>query len=241
MALPKLNTSSFYELTIPSTKKVVKYRPYLVKEEKVLLLAYESKDPKQVMNALLNTIENCVEKTPDLNFKKLSTFDVEYMFLKIRSKSVGETSKIYIKCGPCKHPNEVKVNLEEIEVSNNSDSNMIQLTSDISLEMKYPSFESLSSNDFSKIETEQGVDTETAFKILTDSIEAVLTNDERILMKDETESDVRNFIESLTSSQFQKIVNFIQDAPRLSHKVSFNCEKCEENNELVLEGLSDFF
>lgn len=230
MALPKLNEVPKYELNIPSTGEKIRFRPYLVKEEKVLMTASESKDPIQMMNAILDTIEACVQ-TP-LDFKKLTTFDIEYLFVKLRSKSVGEVSNILLPCKSCEHPNEVTINLEEIECEGARKEKFIKLDDKITVEMKYPSYKDIPMDEN---ENEMG------FKVLAASLSAVFTEDERIDIEDETAENVRDFLESMTKEQFEKVSSFLLDMPQVRHMIHFNCEKCEEENKVELKGLQSFF
>ena len=154
MALPKLNETLNFEMSVPSTGKKVKYRPYLVKEEKVLLQAFESGDPKTCLEAMIDTIEACLDERTKIDVGSLATFDVEYMFVKVRSKSVGENSDLVIACGECKHENPVNVNLDEIDIDVSDRENVIPITENISVEMRYPTYEVLTKQDLSKIEKE---------------------------------------------------------------------------------------
>lgn len=236
MALPKLNNTPKYDLTIPSTNKKVKFRPYLVKEEKVLLLAAETKDQQAVLSAILETINACVEGEYDIN--KLTTFDIEYMFVKLRSKSVGEKSEIGIKCSHCDHQNKVAVNIEEIQVDVPKVDFMVPLTSNITVEMRWPSFKSITSNH--KILSSNSA-TEQNLELVLSVIAAIHTTDERIDLKDVSKKEVEEFIDSMTADQFNKIRTFVEQIPKLSHNVNFDCEQCNNHNEVTLEGLQNFF
>lgn len=230
MALPKLNETPKYELKLPSTGEVIKFRPYLVKEEKVLMLAAETKDSTQIMNAITDTIQACVQ-TP-LNLSKLTTFDIEYLFIKLRSKSVGEVSNINLPCKACKEPNEYTVDLESIECVGGTKSKVIQLDDKISAQMKYPSYQNI---DFNEDQSSMG------FKLLGSSIEAVITEDERIDLQDETPESIREFLESMTKDQFDKLSEFLLDMPQVKHEVKFDCTKCGEHNQVELKGIQSFF
>ena len=230
MALPKLNETPKYELNLPSTGQKIKFRPYLVKEEKVLMLAAETKDTAQIMSAIMDTIQACVQ-TP-LNLSKLTTFDIEYLFIKLRSKSVGEVSNINLACKSCKEPNEYTVDLESIECVGGTKSKIIELDDKISVQMKYPSYEDI---DFNEDESSLG------FKLLASSIEAVITDDERISLEDETPESIREFLESMTKDQFDKLSDFLLDMPQVKHEVKFDCTKCGNHNQVELKGIQSFF
>jgi RNase P subunit RPR2 len=239
MALPKLNSSPKYELTIPSTGKRVKFRPYLVKEEKIMLMAFQSRDMKQSLQAVADTIEACLDEEANVRVEDLAVFDIEYLFTKIRAKSVGEVSHLKVKCKHCEAKNDYDLNLEEVSMKVKSKDNIIAITDSISVEMRYPSYGSISSKDIDRMQREQ--DTESVFEILSESMVAVHTSDERISMKDESKEDIENFIMSLTSTQFQKLTGFLNDMPQLSHKIDYMCLKCGEKNEVELKGMADFF
>ena len=145
MALPKLNDTPKYDVVIPSTQNKVRYRPFLVKEEKVLMMALETKDQRKALEAIVDTIEACV--TDDIDAKKLTTFDVEYMFTQIRSKSVGETSKINIKCDECNSSIEVEVPIDDVKIELPKISNIVELTKDISIKMKWPAYSDMTEFD----------------------------------------------------------------------------------------------
>lgn len=233
MSLSSLNTTPQYTTQIPSTKQKVTYRPYLVKEEKVLMMAMETQDPEQVLRAVVNTLKACInEDIPT----QLTTFDVEYLFLQVRSKSVGETSTVGIKCTQCSHSNEVTIALNEIKIDVPKVNNIIQLTDKIGLKMKWPTYD-----DMASVIARGNSTTETTFDMVARCIEAVDADGEYILVKDEPPAAVQQFIESLTTTQFTKIRQWIDDAPKLQHAVKFSCEKCGHDNEVTLEGLNDFF
>lgn len=235
MALPKLNELPNFELTIPSTRQNVRFRPYLVKEEKVMMMAFESGDVRTALKSIVDTLKVCIEGD-NVNFDKLTTFDVEYMFTQVRAKSVGETSTIYIKCKDCKHVNEREVNLEQVDMNVEKGTGMIPLTDTITLEMQYPSYLSVLNNDVENLEN-----VETAFKMIASCIVAVHNDEERVDVSNESPEEINAFIESLTSSQFQSVVKFFETIPKMKKDISFNCSECGVLNEMTLEGMSDFF
>jgi hypothetical protein len=234
MALPKLNDKPKYELTVPSTGKRVRYRPYLVKEEKVLMMALESGDKNSALNAVVDTIESCI--TEDLERSSLTIFDIEYMFIMIRSKSVGEVSQIGVKCQKCETVNEISVQLDNVEIPKITKNHSIDLTDTISIKMRYPTF-----TDIASLENEKLSGTEKVFKLISRCIESVTTDDEHILLKDVADSEVTEFIESLSSGQFTKIKEFVENIPNVQKDISFTCKSCLQHNEVILKGIDDFF
>jgi len=238
MALPRLNESSQYELDIPSTGEKLKYRPFLIKEQKLLLIAYESQDQKQIINAILNCVANCTDNAYDVN--KLSTFDVDYIFTKIRSKSVGEVTNVSIKCKECEHENEIKINLDNIKLDGSIKPKIIKLTEDISLKMKYPTYYDFITNEKIIINESQAT-TEILFEILTSCIDSVMTENEHISLKDESREEIEEFINSLTSEQFSIVNTFVDKIPKMTLDIEYKCESCNKNHKHTLEGLHDFF
>lgn len=234
MALPKINAAPKYEITVPSTQQAVRFRPYLVKEEKILMMAMETQDQKQALAAIVDTIISCLQEPIDKNL--LTTFDVEYMFTQIRAKSVGESAKISVPCKQCDHSNEIEIPLESITVKNLDIQNtLIELTPEITLKMKWPSYNSVVSAD-------QGVSsTEQTFALIAACIESVQTPDENVKLSDETEADVQAFIESLSSGQFNKIKSHVENIPKMEHELKFECTSCNTENTRMLSGISDFF
>ena len=235
MALPKLNDSPKYELVIPSSQQKVRYRPYLVKEEKILMLAMESQDMNSVLGAVVDTIEACVQDPIEKN--KLAMFDVEYMFTQIRSKSVGETSKISVKCQHCEEKNEVTVDVASIEIDVPDLDNMIELTNDITLEMKWPTYSEIIALGI----TDKDSMASSAFSMIGKCIAAIHTEEERIDTKDVSAKELEDFLDSMTSEQFQKLTVYIEKMPRLQHDLNFACNACGENNDIKLQGMTDFF
>ena len=237
MALPKLNSTPNYELTIPSTGETLKFRPFLVKEQKVLLIAYESQDTNQILNAIIDCLSNCIE---NLSFNKLSTFDVDYIFTQIRSKSVGEKTDILSECTSCNHQEKKSINLGDLKIDGKILKNVqIDLTDDIKVKMKYPSYSDLLRDP--RIMSEKTTNTERMFLTIASSIDSVMTADENISLKDETPEEVEQFVNSLSSIQFQEISNFVEGIPKIKYEEEYTCEKCNTKNKIELEGLQDFF
>jgi|TARA_B110000495_G_scaffold66637_1_gene56802 hypothetical protein len=232
--LPKLATPK-YDMIVPSTGKPITYRPYVVREEKILLIAMESQDEKQIENAVLNIIRECVESPIDIDL--LTTFDVEFMFVTLRSKSVGEGIKLGPSCTHCDEENEVKVNLDEVTVANlgKEVDTHIKLTDDISLDLKWTTMKDRAE------ELTSGTETETIINLMMASVETIYSGEEIHTVKDVPKEEVREFIESLNTDQFESIVNVLAKAPYLSYNVNYNCKKCKKENTIELKGLIDFF
>lgn len=230
MALPTLNETPKYELSLPSTGKKIKFRPYLVKEEKILMLAAETKDPNQIMDAIIDTVSACVSTKLDVS--KLTTFDLEYLFIKLRAKSVGEKVSLSLKCKSCEHDNEYEMDLDSIACDSRPNNSIIELDDKVSVQMRYPSYVNLK-----EVEDEG----EMGFNILASSLEAVYADDERIDMEDETEESIRRFLESMTREQFKKVSEFLMDIPKVSYDIDFDCTKCGEHTHIELRGIQDFF
>ena len=233
MTLPVMNTPT-YELEIPSTKEKLTYRPFLVKEEKILLMAMEEEKDTQLNKALKQVVHNCTFEKVDVG--KLPLFDLEYIFLRIRAKSVGEVAKIQVLCeddGETYVP--VEIDLESIEVEFQEDhSNKIELTDEIGIEMGYPTFEFL---NFKADETEVNQ----LFDIIGSSIVRVYEGETVYEKADFSKKDLKVFLESLTSEQFLKVQKFFETMPRLRHKIEVINPKTKKKNEVTLEGLQAFF
>ena len=239
MALPKINDTPKYDVIIPSTKLKTKFRPYLVKEEKVLLLALEENDEAKMASAVIDIIKSCVDA--DIDEQKLKTYDMDYLFCQIRSKSVGERVDFSIRCEDpsCNHNTEVKADLSKAQVENaDKITNIIQLTKEISVEMEHLSYyDVLRNNDINM----DGSDSEIVFAAVTKCIKTILTENDRINVKDEPKEEVANFVDSLTSKQYLKLKDFILTIPEVSLDVIWDCGGCGKNQKMKLKGLSDFF
>ena len=233
MTLPVINTPT-YELEIPSTKEKLTYRPFLVKEEKILLMAMEEEKDIQLNRALKQVVNNCTFEKIDVG--KLPLFDLEYIFLRIRAKSVGEVAKLQILCeddGETYVP--VEIDLESIEVEFQEDHNTkIEITDDIGLIMSYPTFEYL---DFNV----EGSDINKLFDIIASSIHQIYEGEIIHEKVDFNKKELKTFLESLTSEQFQKVQHFFETMPRLRHTVEVENPKTKVTNTVVLEGLNAFF
>lgn len=237
MALPKINSAPKYTMTIPSTGKEVGFRPFLVKEEKILMMAMETGDQSGTLNAILETLKSCI--SGEVDEKKLAAYDVEYMFLQLRSKSVGETSTVALPCSNCKETTPVKIQLDTIEVKKDDTvDEVVKLTDNISVKMKYPSFHDLLG---AGIDPEKMNEVDTIFKILTRCIDGVMTDDEFHPAQDETEEELQEFLESLNSEQFSNVRKFVEAIPQLKTNIEFKCEHCGTENNQEISGIANFF
>ena len=235
MALPKIQTPT-YELNLPSSNEVVKFRPFLVKEEKILMMAQEAGDTNSMMNGVKQIIQNCIISPADMKMETMPMFDLEYVFLKLRSKSVGENVKVGLGCDECDATTQVDINLDEVKVDKQKDHDpKIMLNDQIGITMKYP-----------RVETMEGLGEiggiEEGFSVIKRCVETIFTTDGEVHeLRDATEQEGDEFFESLTSDQFQKIRDFFESMPKLSHKVKFKCTGCKKENERTLEGMASFF
>ena len=238
MPLPKISTPT-YELELPSTEQSVKYRPFLVKEEKLLVIALETEDVKQITNAIKTVIKNCI-LTKDIKVETLPTFDIEFLFLNIRGKSVGEELEVNIICpddGETQVP--VKINLDDIKVQKNEEhTKRIKIDGNIMMEMKYPSLDQFIKTNF---DFNQKNAMEQSFELIGSCIDKIFTADEAWSTADVTKKELVDFLESMNSSQFKDIEKFFETMPKLSHKIKVTNPKTEVENEVVLEGLASFF
>ena len=236
MALPKLNDQPKYELTIPSSGVVIRIRPFLVKEEKVLLIAMESQDQSQILSAIVDTLEACVLGEIDTN--ALTTFDIEYLFTKLRAKSVGETAKIELECTHCKAKNPVVIPMDDVGVKGDmtSQKGTVDNGSGVTLELQWPRYKTIAS-DATVIEG----GAEATFSMIKHCISYVCTDDDRIKFSEESAKEKDEFVMSMTSDNFSSIKDFIEGMPTLKHDIDFDCIECGKHNEYTLEGMQDFF
>ena len=238
MPLPKIATPT-YELELPSTGKTIKYRPFLVKEEKVLVIALESEDTKQITNAIKAVLKNCV-LTKGIKVETLPTFDIEYLFLNIRGKSVGEELEVNIVCPDDGETNvPIFIDLDSIQVERDDDhTNQIKLDDDLMMEMKYPSLEQFIKNNF---DFEEGNQMDQSFELIATCIDKIYNEDEVWATADCTKKEVKEFLESMNSSQFKEIEKFFESMPKLKHTIDVTNPKTKVKSEVVLEGLASFF
>jgi len=239
MPLPKISTPT-YELELPSTGKKIKYRPFLVREEKILIMALESEDMKQISNAINTVITECI-LTRGVKIDELSTFDIEYLFLNIRARSVGETVEVNITC-PDDNVTKVKVeiDLDSIKVEKDpKHSNVVKLDDNLSIQMKYPSLAQFVENNFEYSESGSGVDK--SLDVIIACIGQVFTEDESWAASDCTKKELKEFVEQMNTKQFKDIEEFFNTMPKLSHIVKVKNPETNVESEVVLEGLASFF
>jgi hypothetical protein len=242
MSLPKLETPK-YTVTIPSTKKSIEFRPYLVKEEKILMMAMESNDEKQMMLAVKDIIRACTFNK--LNPDDLTTVDLEYVFLKLRAKSVGESTTVKLKCltTDCDGTISMDINLDSIEPSSSNESaaNRILLTDKIGMTLRPITIKALS-----RLNSLSGVDTansraERITQLIIASIESIFDDVTIHRAEDYSIEDLTNFVDSLSTSHLKQIQVYIESLPRLSKTVEYTCSKCRNKHKIDLTGLQSFF
>ena len=236
MPLPTIVTPS-YELNLPSNGKKIKYRPFLVKEEKILILAIESNSMKDISRAIKDVLKNCI-LTKGVKIDELPTFDIEYLFLNIRSRSVGESIDLVITCPD---DNETKVNtqiyIDEIQVKTDKDHNPdIKLDDTYTMRLKYPSLDQFIDDNFNF-----DLDRDNSFDIISSCIDMVFSDEEAWEAKDCTKKELIEFVERLNSSQFKEVENFFDTMPKLSHEVEVENPKTKVKSTVTLEGLASFF
>lgn len=237
MALPILNTPT-YELTIPSTKKKIKFRPFLVKEEKALLIAQQSEDENTMLNTLKSVIATCTFDKVDV--ETLAIFDLEYIFCQIRAKSVGEITEVAYSCLNCKDPKgnvKLNVDLSSIQVEfTDKHKSEIQLLKDVGVKMKYPTLSLMK-----KISESNNLDIDTIFDIVIDCIDSIYTEDEVFNAKDQTRKELEDFINGLTKEQFTKIEEFFETMPKFYKDLEWDCPNCSYHHKVTIQGIESFF
>ena len=237
MPLPTISTPT-YELTLPSSDKKIKYRPFLVKEEKILIIAMESQDSKQIARSIKDVLSKCI-LSRGIKVEKLSTFDIEYLFLNVRGKSVGEHIEVMVTC-PDDNKTQVpmSINIDSIKVQKSDEHDKdIKLDDTYTLRMKYPSLMEFIKNNFST--AEMGVDD--TFDLISSCIEQVYSEEESWTSEDCTKKELSQFLEQLNSNQFKEIEKFFETMPKLSHTVKVTNPNTKVESEIVLEGLQNFF
>ena len=238
MPLPTISTPT-YELTLPSSDKKIKYRPFLVKEEKILILAMESEDTKQIARSIKDVISKCI-LSRGIKVEKLSTFDIEYLFLNIRGKSVGEHIEIMVTCpddGKTQVP--MSINIDSIKVKKNDDHNKdIKLDDTYTLRMKYPSLAEFTKTNFGTMNEMKVDDT---FELIASCIDQVYSEEESWSHQECTKKELSDFIESLNSNQFKMVEKFFETMPKLSHTVKVTNPNTKVESDIKIEGLQSFF
>lgn len=238
MPLPKIATPE-YELVLPSTEKPVKYRPFLVKEEKLLLLALESENSKQITQAIKSVLKSCI-LTRNIKVEKLPTFDIEFLFLNIRARSVGEEVEVLI-VAPDDGETQIKItiDLEDIKVEKSEDhQKTIKLDDTLFMDMKYPSLEQFISSNF---DINSNTDVDQSFELIASCIDKIYNEDEVWDTDDVSKKEVVDFLNQMNSSQFKDIEKFFETMPKLSHTIEVTNPVTKVKSSIVLEGLSSFF
>ena len=238
MPLPKIATPT-YSLVLPSIEKEINFRPFLVKEEKLLVLALETEDTKQITTAIKAVIKNCIQ-TKGIKVETLPTFDIEYLFLNIRGKSVGEQIEVMVTC-PDDEKTQVpmSINIDSIKVQKDDDHSIdIKLDDVYTLRMKYPSLTEFIKNNFSALE-EMSVDD--TFDLIASCIDQVYSEEESWASEECTKKELTTFVESLNSNQFKKVEKFFETMPKLSHTVKVTNPNTNVESEIKIEGLQNFF
>ena len=241
MPLPKISTPQ-YELVLPSTGKTIKYRPFLVKEEKILILALESQSTKEITNAIKQVLKDCIV-TKGVKVEELPTFDIEYIFLNVRGKSVGESLDLIITCGDDGETQvPVTVFIDQIKVEEDPEHKReIQLDTDLVLKMKYPSLDQFIKTNFDFSSNQSSSNIERSFDIISSCIDVIFNAEESWSAADSTKKELTDWIETLTPNQFKEIEKFFDTMPRLSHTVKVTNPKTKVESDVVLEGLTSFF
>mgnify|MGYP006265959731 CR=1 FL=1 len=237
MALP-INSTPVYNLTVPSTGKQVNFRPFLIKEEKALMLAQQSEDPRVMVESLKTVIKDCIKDPIDVN--NLAVFDIEYIFTQIRSKSVGEIVELMLRCDTCEDEKavaKVEVDLTSIEVKKDaSHTTNITLFDDVGVIMKYPTVELIK-----RLQNIDAANIDQVFDIVVECMESIFDSEQVWNAKDQTKAELLEFLNNLSSDQFEKIQQFFETMPHMQKQISYDCPVCGKHHDKVLEGLQSFF
>ncbi len=238
MPLPKISTPT-YELELPSTGKNIKYRPFLVREEKLLVIALESEDTKQITTAIKTVIKNCIQSR-GLEVETLPTFDIEFLFLNIRAKSVGEEIEVNVTCPDDETTTvPIKINVDRIKVQKDkSHTNKIKVDDSLMMEMKYPSLEQFIKSNF---DFNDGNQMEQSFDLISSCVDKIYNEEEAWDSSDVTKSEIIEFLEQMNSGQFKEIETFFETMPKLSHTIKVKNPNTKVTSSVTLEGLSSFF
>lgn len=239
MPLPKINTPT-YELVLPSTGKKIKYRPFLVREEKILIMAMESESMTEITNAIIQIIGDCI-LTKDIKVESLATFDIEYLFLNVRAKSVGETVEVNITCPDDGETQvEMEINVDDIKIKKTrGHKNIIKLDDELSMKLKYPSLEQFVENNFETSESTSDIGQ--SLSMITSCIEMIYNQEESWEASDFSKQELEEFIDQLNTKQFKEIEKFFSTMPKLSHTIIVKNPNTNVESEIVLEGLASFF
>ena len=235
MALPQLNAAR-YTTVIPSTGQEIEYRPYLVKEEKILMLAMESNDQQQIVKAIKDVLDNCIYNE-DVNINRLAMFDLEFLFLQLRSKSVGESVQLRAKCEKCDELTDTVLDISEVKPPvQERDANVIELTKNIGITLRYPTIK-----DVEKFQEEDLKSMDGLVKLIIQLIDTIYDEDNVYDAEKESKKDLMDFIDGFNNEQFVRVAKFFETLPAMTHTLEFDCVSCGAKNETELRGLQSFF
>jgi len=239
MPLPKINTPT-YELELPSNGKKIKYRPFLVREEKILIMALESEDMKQITDAIIQILSDCIQ-TRGIKVSDLSTFDIEYLFLNVRAKSVGETVEVNVTCPDDGETTvQMEIPIDDIKVQKSKDhKNIIKLDDNLSMKLKYPSIDQFVENNFET--NDETSDVNRSLSMITSCIDMIYDEEESWSASDCTKKELNEFLDQLNTKQFKEIETFFTTMPKLSHTIKVTNPNTKVKSDVVLEGLASFF
>ena len=240
MPLPKINTPT-YELVLPSSGKKIKYRPFLVREEKILIMALETEDQKQITRAVIDILSSCII-TKGIKLDKLATFDIEYLFLNVRSKSVGEQIEVNVTCPDDEKTSvPITIDIDSIKIEKNKKhTNIVKLDDSLSLKLRYPSMEQFISTNFESAE-ESGNEIKTTLDMIISCIDNIFNDEESWPASESTKKELGEFLDQLNTKQFKMIEDFFATMPKLTHTVKVKNPKTNVESTVKLEGLASFF
>jgi len=232
MALPVLEATR-YTCELPVSKKKVEYRPFLVKEQKLLLVAGESEEQSQITNGMLDLLQNCVFNTDEVQLREIPIMDLEYLFIQVRMKSAGETVKVGLGCDKCEESTEVEVDLRKSAMNGELPINTIKLTEQIGIKLTFPSLKTMPEEETSS--------TESIFDMIAGCIDQVYSGDEVFTRDDFTTKELKEFLDQFTSEQFELLNNYFMEMPRYCQTINWTCVGCGVDNQRELQGIADFF
>tara|TARA_B110000285_G_scaffold68290_1_gene78472 strand:+ start:6466 stop:7167 length:702 start_codon:yes stop_codon:yes gene_type:complete len=232
MALPVLEATR-YTCELPVSKKKVEYRPFLVKEQKLLLVAGESEEQSQITNGMLDLLQNCVFNTDEVQLREIPIMDLEYLFIQVRMKSAGETVKVGLGCDKCEESTEVEVDLRKSAMNGELPINTIKLTEQIGIKLTFPSLKTMPEEETST--------TESIFDMIAGCIDQVYSGDEVFTRDDFTTKELKEFLDQFTSEQFELLNNYFMEMPRYCQTINWTCVGCGVDNQRELQGIADFF
>ncbi len=238
MALPTLN-STRYSTTVPSTGQEIEFRPFLVKEEKILMVAMESKDPKLMIKGLKDILTACV--FDDIDVDRLTNFDLEELFLRLRSKSVGEKVNVNLKCSECGAMTPQEINLDDVKTEGITDNRTVMMTDTVGIEFDYPSLDLISGMDYSEEDFTTEEQVAITMKLIKSCIKSIFDDDNVWDVKDQSDKEIESFLDGLNAAQFTAITEYFGNIPTLAYTVNYNCIKCGHANEIQLKGIQSFF